>query len=364
MSTNPDQSSPNTRRIATAWRAAVSAFNHANRVSHHALSWLLVLLVVGYFTFCAIFLGLRYVVLPNIDHYKPEVAKVASHMLNRPVTIAGIHASWSGLLPRLQLDGLVIHDEHGDSALHLPQVNATLSWSTVLGSLRLHSLEVLNPDLEIERDREGSLYVAGMRIDTSQPDDGRALEWLLAQREIVIRGGTLRWRDQMRQAPELALSGINFVLRNQWRSHQAALHATPPADLAAPVDVRAEFTHPAFAAHPSDYSQWSGELYVDWQNTHLDGWKRYADLPWELAGGDGALRAWMSFDRGVIANVTADLALKNVSATLAPGLQPLKLVEVGGRISAGESVAGLKEKLFSFGAHGHTLTLTDFSLRT
>ncbi len=314
------------------------------------------------------FLALRYVVLPNIGHYKPEVAHAASQMLQRPVTIDGIHASWSGLRPKLQLDGVVIHDEHGDSALHLPEVNATLSWSTVFGQLRLHSLEVLNPDLEIELSREGTLFVAGMRIDTRQPDDGRALEWLLAQREIVVRGGTLRWSDQKRQAPELILSDISFVLRNQWRSHQAALHATPPAALAAPIDLRADFTHPPFSANPSDYSQWSGDLYADWRNTNIDGWKRYLDLPWELNGGGGALRAWLSFDRGVVSNMTADLALSNVSATLAPGLQPLKLVEVGGRISAGESATGLrdklKEKLFSFGAHGHTITLTDFSLST
>lgn len=368
MSTNPDQPSLNAGRIATAWRAAVSAVDHANRVSHHALSWLLVMVVVGYFAFCALFLGLRYVVLPNIDHYKPEVAHAASKMLQRPVTIAGIHASWSGLRPRLQLDGVVIHDEHGDSALHLPQVNATLSWATVFGQLRLHSLEVLNPDLEIERSQDGSLYVAGMRIDTNQPDDGRTLEWLLAQREIVVRGGTLRWLDQQRQAPELMLSEISFVLRNQWRTHQAALYATPPAALAAPIDLRAEFTHPPFAAHPADYAQWSGELYADWRNAHTDGWKRYVDLPWELAGGDGALRGWLNFDRGVVRNVTADLAFSNVSATLAPGLQPLKLVEVGGRISAGESATDLKdklkEKLISFGTQGHTVTLTNFSLRT
>ena len=368
MSTNPDQPSLNARRIVIAWRAVVSAYHHVNRVSHHALSWLLVLAVVGYFAFCAIFLGLRYVVLPNIDHYKPEVVQAASHMLQRPVTIAGIHASWSGLRPRLQLDGVVIHDEHGDSALHLPQVNATLSWLTVFGQLRLHSLEVLNPDLEIELSRDGTLYVAGMRIDTTQPDDGRVLEWLLAQREIVVRGGTLRWLDQRRQAPELTLSEISFVLRNQWRSHQAALHATPPVALAAPIDLRADFTHPRFTAHPSDYAQWSGELYADWRNTHIDGWKRFVDLPWELTGGGGALRAWMSFDRGVVSNMTADLAFNNVSATLAPGLQPLKLVEVGGRISAGESATGLKdklkEKLLTFGTHGHTVKLTDFSLRT
>ncbi len=364
MSTIPDQNSPNRSRVASLWRAAVIAFNHANRASHHALYWLLVLLTVGYFGFCAMFLGLRYLVLPNIDHYKPEVASVASRMLNRPVTIAGIHASWNGLMPRLQLDGVVIHDEHGDSALHLPQVNATLSWSSVLGKLHLHSLEILKPDLEVERDPQGRLFVGGMLLDTSQPDDGSGLDWLLTQREIVIRDGALRWRDQLRNAPELTLSGISFVLRNQWRTHQAALHATPPDALAEPIDLRAEFSHPPFMTRRSDYGQWSGELYADWRNTHLDGWKRYVDLPWELAGGDGALRAWLSFRRGVVENVTADLALRNVSATLGEGLQPLKLIEVAGRISAGESVTGLKEKLFSFGAHGHQLTLTDFSLLT
>jgi uncharacterized protein (TIGR02099 family) len=368
MSTNPDQSHPNTRRIGRAWGAVVASIEHANRISHHALSWLFVTVVVGYFIFCAMFLGLRYLVLPNIDHYKPEVVQAASRMLNRPVSVAGIHASWRGLLPRLQLDDVVIHDDHGDRVLQLPQVNATFSWFTLFGQLRLHSLEVISPDLEIERAQDGSLYVAGMRIDPNQSDDGRVLEWLLAQREIVIRGGTLRWRDQFRQAPELMLSDISFVLRNQWRSHQAVLHATPPAELAAPIDLRADFTHPPFAPRRADYANWSGELYVDWRNTHLDGWKQFIDLPWELSGGDGALRAWMSVDHGVIGNVTADIALNNVSATLGPNLQPLKLIEVGGRLSAGESAVGLKdklaEKLFSFGAHGHTVTLTDFSLRT
>ncbi len=323
-----------------------------------------VLVVVGYFLFCAAFLGLRYLVLPNIDHYKPEVAQAASRLLNRPVTIEGIQASWNGLLPRLQLDGVVIHDQHGDSALLLPQVKATLSWSSVLGQLRLHALEVLNPDLEIERDARGQLYVGGMLIDARQPDDGHALDWLLAQREIIIRGGTLRWRDQLRGAPELNLSDISFVLRNRWRSHQAALRATPPSALADPIDLRVYFTHPPFTTHRSDYGQWSGELYVDWRNTHLGSWKPYLDLPGELDGGDGALRAWLSFRRGVVENVTADLDLKNVTATLAEGLPPLKLVEVAGRISAGESAIGLKESLFSFGAQGHMLTLTDFSLKT
>jgi uncharacterized protein (TIGR02099 family) len=364
MSTDPDQSRTNASRIATSWRIAVAAVSHANRVSHHALSWLFVFAVTGYFIFCAIFLSLRYLVLPNIHHYQPEVVRATTQMLNRPVTIAGIQASWHGLNPRLQLEGVVIHDEHGDSALHLPQVNATISWASVLGRLQLDSLEVLSPDLEIERDAQGRWFVAGMEIDPTRPDDGSTLDWLLAQREIVIRGGSVRWNDQLRQVPELKLADVSFVLHNRWRSHQAALQATPPTSLSGPIDLRANFTHPPFVANRADYGQWSGEIYVDWRNTHLDGWSRYADLPWELASGDGALRAWLSFRRGVIADITADLAMRNVTATLGAGLQPLKLVEVSGRIAAGESGSGLKEKLFSFGAQGHLLTLTDFSLRT
>lgn len=364
MSTHPDQSSLMPNRLVTCGRALVAAFARANRATHRALSVLLLLLLAAYFTFCALFLGLRYVVLPNIDHYKPDVSRLASALMNRPVTINGIRADWRGLHPWLQLTDVVIHDDRGERALQLPQVNATVSWLTVFGQLRLSSLELLSPYLEVERDANGHLYVAGIRIDADQPDEGRGLDWLLAQREIIIRNGTVQWNDRLRDASPLELNQISFVLRNQWRSHRLALRATPPAALAAPIDLRAEFFRPPFSTRRTDYGQWLGELYLDWRNTDLNGWKQYVDLPWELEGGRGAVRAWLNFNRGVIENVTADLDLKDVSVVLGEGLEPLEVREVSGRISAGETSSGLKQKLLSFGTQGHALTLTDFSLRT
>lgn len=341
-----------------------TAFRAANRATHRALSLLLAALLVAYFLFGAVFLGLRYLVLPNIDRYQAEVTQIASRILNRPVSIGGVEASWNGLNPRLQLDQLVIHDDRGERALVLPEVNATLSWWSVLGQLRLYSLEVKRPDLEIGRDAEGRLFIAGIRVDTDKADDGRGLDWLLAQREIVIRDGALRWQDDLRGAPELVFTDISFVLRNQWRSHRAALRATPPVELAAPLDLRADFTHPPLSRRSSDYSQWSGELYMDWRDTRLEHWKPYLDLPWELAGGDGAVRAWLSFSRGVVQNVTADLDLHKLSARLGEGLERLELLEANGRISAGEMAPDLKRRPFSFGEQGHFLTLTGFMLRT
>ena len=57
------------------------------------------------------------------------------------------------------------------------------------------------------------------------------------------------------------------MLLNQWNRHRFALHATPPASLARPLDVRADFTHPRFAANRAQVSLWKGELYADLRDT-------------------------------------------------------------------------------------------------
>ena len=364
MSSQPNKANRIKQNLQLGWRKVRAGYDMVNRITHHALGWVMLVLVIAYFAFCAAFLSLRYLVLPHIDAYKAEVEQLASHFVNRSVRIAGIEASWHGLNPRLRLESVVIHNDEGESALVLPEVNVTLSWWSVLGDLRLLALELSHPDLDIERDSDGRFFVGGLRIDPAKPDDGRGLDWLLAQHEIVIRHGELRWRDQLRAAPDLVLTDISFVLQNRWRTHRAALKATPPDSLAAPIDLRVEFTHPPFSQTRADYSQWIGEFYINWQKTHLEAWKPYIDMPYQLTGGDGSVRAWISFNRGSVVNIMADLALSDLSVQLAQGLEPLKLIDLSGRISAGEVVSGLKQKIVSYGAGGHQLTLTNFSLRT
>ncbi|HJV76049.1 MAG TPA: YhdP family protein [Noviherbaspirillum sp.] len=355
-----------TARLSRYWFALKECYLILNSITHHALGILLKLAVVVYFLFCALVLGLRYLVLPNIDNYKPDIERMATQALGNKVSITGIDASWAGLRPQLSLDKVVIHDKSGSPSLTLPNVSATLSWwSLVAADLRLHQLEINRPDMDVLRDAEGRLYVAGIFIDTSKAGDGKGLDWVLSQDEIIIRDGKLRWNDHQRAAPELALENVDFVLRNRWRHHRFALKATPPAEFAEPLDVRGAFDHPRFTSRISDATQWKGEIYANVRSTDLAVWKAYVDYPIDLQRGRGSVRAWLKFDHAQIADFTADLSLSHVSASLGKDLGLMTLTQVNGRFAISEDAApNSEERLHAFGANGHTVSLTDFSLHT
>lgn len=322
--------------------------------------------VVLYFIFCTLVLGLRYVVLPNIDSYKLEVETMATRAIGNKVSIGDIQASWSGLHPRLSLDQVVIHDKFGNAALTLPNVSATLSWlSLPTAGLRLEQLVVSKPDMDVRRDANGKLFVAGIAIDTGKTGGDKGADWVLSQREIIIRDGRVRWNDDQRAAPELPLNDVNLILRNQWRHHRFSLRATPPAAFSGPLDVRAAFDHPHFARKISDAAVWKGQLYADLHNTDLTVWRTYLDYPVDVQQGKGSVRAWLDFDRAKVANFTADLSLSNVSARLREDLEPMNLVEVLGRISIREDYnANAQDGTPTFGQNGHAISLTDFTLQT
>ena len=347
------------------WRVVKSTYKHANSLSCYVITALVRLFVVMYFIFCLLVLVLRYAILPNIGVYKANFEHLLSTSLGRSVSIASIDASWHGLNPYLELQQVRIRDEHGMVALQLPRVNATLSWWSLptLG-LRLNNLEIIRPELDIHRAPDGKIAVAGWWLDPTQKGGASGADWLLLQREIKVTNGVVHWNDQLRNAPPLVLNGVSLVLQNHWRHHKFALSVTPPASLAGPLEIRADFTHPVFSHSVSDYSQWSGELYAYFSRTDLSGWKNYVDYPVEVQQGMGAVRAWFHFDRARAVDFTADLHLENVKTRLRNDLQMLDLSTVSGRISAQELGTAPHSAASGFGAYGHQLSLINFTFET
>src|SRR5471032_3298340 len=340
MQKTTEETVTNEGPLALRWHRLQAAYRFCNLATHHVLGFTVKLVLLLYFGFAVLFLTLRYAILPNIDHYKGDIERMASHAVGNPVTIARIYASWNGLRPHLFLGDVVLRDRQGAQVLALPSVQATLSWWSVLGTgVRFESLELIRPDLAVRRDPDGKLYAAGVYFDPAKPGDGKGADWLLSQREIVIREGRLAWADGLRGTPTLVLDNVNLLLRNQWRRHQFAIQATPPAALSAPLDVRADFVHPAFSQRISDLSLWKGEIYADLRRADLAAWKTYLDYPLALSSGSGSLRAWVSLDQAKLAGFTADVGLTDLAAVLGPDLPALDLVQVrprpgGGRLGA------------------------------
>ena len=106
-------------------------------------------------------------------------------------------------------------------------------------------------------------------------------------------------------------------------------------------------------------------LYAEVGYTDLAAWRAWVDYPWEIDRGQGALRVWLTLDRGEVKQATADLALAQVMARLGKELAPLELASVQGRLQGrldGEryEVAGRGLALTS--EHGPSIPPSDFQV--
>ncbi|MBC3863281.1 TIGR02099 family protein [Undibacterium jejuense] len=366
---NVDKSALENQAPRGLWYSLSRLFAHTTYACNAGMRWSLRVLVLFYFIFCSLVLVLRYVVLPHVSDYKPQIEKVIGRALGREVHIASLQASWHGLNPHLDLKNVVILDLHGQPALTLPEVNTTLSWlSLVTADLRFETIELKQPALDIVRDPDGKLYVGGFFIDTKNSDSGnngdnKAVDWILAQRQILISQGAVSWDDRLLKSPILQLTKLNFALQNRWRHHLFALHATPPASVSAPIDIRGDLQHKAFSKKLTNLSSWSGDLYADLTKADLHQLKTYVDYPIEVDKGFGSVRSWLHLDAGRIADFTADLRISDVLGRFSDDLPELDMTEISGRVQLSEKADLGKKYLPSiFGKAGHSIAIHHFSM--
>ena len=377
MSDKPHSSlSESVHGVADALSAAGTAAVQFERAAEQAVEanlrrhprWRIVLGVIGwvavavYFAFAAIFLGLRYWILPNIGMYTAQVESTVSRVIGEKVTIGGISAGWDGLRPELDITELNIHDRDGRLALSLPTVEAVVSWSSVLfGSVHFQSLAFDRPDLEVRRDAQGHFFVAGMQLkaDTSSPD---ASDWLLAQSEIIIRDAQVTWTDEKRGAPKLELAGVNLLMRNSGDRHRFAFRAQTARELASALDIRGDFRGNSLR----QLDKWAGQLYAELDYTDLAVWQRWIDYPFELQSGSGGVRLWLGVDGGRLSEFTADVGLSQVVTRLSRELPMLELDYLRGRLGARNSDKATEvfgKDLALRNRQGVAMPPADFSLR-
>jgi uncharacterized protein YhdP len=252
-----------------------------------------------YFAVAGIYVGLRYLVMPQVDSFRPRIEQTVSSKIHAQLHIGRISARWSGLSPTLDIDNLRIDAADGAPGLAVPHASASIAWGSLLHMRpKLADLTVDGPDVIIARNTDGEVTVAGVPIPTHRTGSNAFTTWLLGQDHILLRDGTLRWRDAQRAAPEIAFKRLHLAIVNDGTRHRLALKAPADGDvLHGPLDFRADFRHEPFTAMGAP-ANWSGRLFLTTGPVDLPTLARYVKLPFTMYGGRVDNRIWLDFSRG------------------------------------------------------------------
>ncbi|MCJ7800579.1 MAG: TIGR02099 family protein, partial [Polaromonas sp.] len=314
------------------------------------MGWLLWLVAAAWLLFGLSWIVLHGWIVPRIGEYRPQLEIVASQALGVPVRIGRISARSQGLIPSFELNDVRLLDTQGREALRLPRVVGALS-PTSLWGLGFEQLLIDQPELDIRRTADGKVFVGGLDVSKGQDaGHGAVADWLFSQTEFVLRGGAVRWTDELRQAPPLALRQVDAVMRNTGRRHLLRLDATPPAEWGDRFSLRGIFKQSLLSGNAGNFEAWTGQAYAEFVRVDVSRVRQYVSvdtLGVDLIRGNGALRAWADVRRGQLTGGTADLAMQDVDARLGARLEPLAFESVAGRVGG-----GLRANGFDFSTQG------------
>lgn len=275
---------------------------------------------------------LRYLVLPQIETYKTEIAQSLSRAIGQKISIGQIEAGWDGLNPHMNLREVTVFDKQNRAALSLHHIESSLSWWSIpLLEPRLSELTIYQPALTIRRAADGKLTVAGMAIGGAS--NSSFPNWLLHQAKINVLQATVLWQDEQRRAPALTLNNLNLRLDSPlWGSllgqHRFALRATPSAGSSQPIDIRGKI----YGHDIHQPQQWRGTLYGRLDGTDIAAWRNWVSYPFDLQQGLGATQFWLDFTKGQPVKIISDVSLRQVKLRLTRQASETALNKLSGRL--------------------------------
>ncbi|MEO8544330.1 MAG: YhdP family protein [Burkholderiaceae bacterium] len=295
--------------------------------------WTLVLLLSAWLLFGAAWGTLHLVIVPRIGELRPQLEAAASRVTGLTVRVDSISAHSTNLLPAFELDNTRLLDAQGREVLRLPRILVSLSPRSLL-KLKFDQVLLDSPVLNVRRDPDGHIWLAGIDVSSGAGEpDAVLLDRIFSQPEFVIRDGAVVWTDEMRAVPPLSLHAVNVVLRNRSRLHEFRVDATPPADWGDRFTTMARFEQPFLSIDNGRWQDWEGQVYADFSRIDVAQFKQYADPGIDVEHARGAVRAWIDIQRGRVTGATADVALADVVVRVGPGLSPLQLASLAGRLS-------------------------------
>ena len=284
-------------------------------------------------------------IVPRIQEFRPDLEQWAGRAIGAPVRIGQLRVLSNGWVPSFELEDIEVRDALDRTALALPKVWVAVSVRSLL-RLQVEQLALERPDLDVRLDANGQWTVAGLALGPQDGQPSAMADWLFAQKEVVVRGGTLRWTHE-KAAPQpdnpgapVVLTDVDLVIRNALRSHKLRLDATPPSVWGQRFTLMAQMNSPLLSAHPGQLQNWSGQVFAEFPHIDAAQLRPHLSLGLEVQQGEGRLRLWSDLDQGQWQGASADVQLQNVRVQLGKDLPALAFDRLAGQISGTYSPEG------------------------
>ena len=308
------------------------------------LLWWLALSVWGLVAVAA--LALHFWIVPRVLDWKGDIEAMASQALGVKVSIGNLDTLSNDWLPSLEITDFVLRNAADEEVLHLPRVLVSISPTSLL-TLSLDRVDIDSPLIEVTRDSDGQLRIAGLSMGQAQPSP--LADWFWSQPEIFVHHGRLRWVDQLASLPAVELQEVNVALRNGLRSHDWRIDATPPPAWGARFSLQGRFHQSLLSRHASDIQSWDGEVYAAFSQIDLAPIQPYLSfvLGDGLQTGQGWLRLWAQVRQGKVLAQTADIDMQSLRWQANETAPAVFLQHVQGRLHHQAWLEGLGQDLRS-----------------
>ncbi|MEY5028530.1 MAG: hypothetical protein RLZ63_845 [Pseudomonadota bacterium] len=284
-------------------------------------------------------------IVPRIQEFRPDLEQWASRAVGAPVHIGQLRVLSNGWVPSFELQNIAVRDAQGRTALTLPKVWVAVSVRSLL-RLQLEQLALDHPDLDVRLNASGQWTVAGLAMGNNDGQPSAAADWLFSQKEVVVRGGTLRWTHE-KSAPALngtpatlVLTDVDLVIRNALRTHKLRLDATPPAHWGKRFTLMAQMNSPLLSTHPGLMQSWSGQVFAEFPHVDAAQLRPHVNPGLDVQQGQGRLRLWSDLSQGQWRGASADVQLQGLRLQLGADLPVLAFDHIGGLISGTYSAEG------------------------
>jgi len=301
----------------------------------HRLRRFLLYAVTAVVVTAAVLLSLARLFIADVKTYRYDVEQIASAFLGHPVRIESMDARFEGLTPTLVFRGVRMLDKRGRRELAgFREARLGIAvWDSILAERVVPARFVIEGiDLVIARQKDGSIQVQGIDLDTLKPrrvapEAGAELaEWLFRRSKLAIRHSSIVWQDYKRGGARRHFRNVDLQMLNEGNRHH----------------IRAEVSLPKLLGHRFAFalsvtgdmrlpSTWVGRMYLEGNGINLPEWGDFLQLETvNLRRGLADARVWSVFDRGRLRHLSGELTLAGLLMEGEFLREPLVVDLVGG----------------------------------